>query len=105
MTEAEAKTKWCPFARTVETGPNGTTCARNRVAKVDENFDNAVTYADTLVGVRCIASACMAWRTRHQWLDNAQQHPDWVSYAPYGFEPGQGQERDDGYCGLAGAPQ
>lgn len=52
----------------------------------------------------CIASACMAWRVRHQWLDNAQQEPEWVSYAPYAFEPGPGQERDDGYCGLAGAP-
>jgi hypothetical protein len=53
----------------------------------------------------CMASACMAWRTRHQWLDNAQQEPSWVSYAPYAFEPGPGQERDDGYCGIAGAPQ
>lgn len=53
----------------------------------------------------CIASACMAWRVRHQWFDNAQQEPDWVFYAPYGFEPGPGQERDDGYCGLVGEPR
>ncbi len=53
----------------------------------------------------CIASECMAWRTRHQWFDNAQQEPSWVQYSPYAFEPGPGQERDDGYCGLAGEPR
>lgn len=62
-------------------------------------------HADIEVENRCIASDCMAWRIRHQWLDNAQQEPGWVSYPPYAFEPGPGQERDDGYCGLAGAPQ
>lgn len=83
MTEEEAKTKVCHRVL-VETTPWG---------------ENA-----TGPGWRCIASDCMAWRTRHQWLDNAQQEPDWVNYAPYAFESGPGQERDDGYCGLAGAP-
>lgn len=90
MTEDEAKTKWCPFVRLhIEGRAPSFTVAPNREQR----------------GTHCIASACMAWRTRHQWLDNAQQNPDWVSYAPYAFEPGEGQERDDGYCGLAGAPQ
>lgn len=77
MTEDEAKTKWCPRSREPIGHPHG----------------------------RCIGSACMAWRTRHQWLDNAQEEPVWVSYHPYAFTPGPGQERDDGYCGVVGEPQ
>lgn len=99
MTEDEAKTKWCPFVRLAahyDSQAAGT--AGNRWS-TDDDVSGAKGLA-----VACIASACMAWRTRHQWLDNAQQEPDWVSYAPYAFEPGPGQERDDGFCGLAGAP-
>lgn len=53
---------------------------------------------------KCIGANCMAWRARHQWLDNAQQSPRWVDYEPYAFTSGDGQERDAGYCGLAGKP-
>jgi len=83
VTEDEAKTKACFKAAT---------------------FGGSQQLADG-PGPNCIGAACMAWRVRHQWLDNAQQEPDWVSYLPYGFEPGPGQERDDGYCGLAGPVQ
>ena len=79
VTEEEATNKLCCGPRAVEDRSDGSTR-------------------------RCVGSECMAWRTRHQWLDNAQQQPDWVSYAPYAFEPGPGQERDDGFCGLAGSP-
>lgn len=90
MTEEEAKTKWCFAAVASHTDPR-------------RGFEDAASpYPKTFA---CLASDCMAWRTRHQWLDNAQQEPDWVSYAPYAFEPGPGQERDDGYCGLAGEPR
>lgn len=89
MTEEEAKTKWCPHARETMDHGHG---AANR------------DYSGKPIS-KCLGSTCMAWRTRHQWLDNAQQRPDWVSYEPYAFEPGPGQERDYGYCGLAGAPQ
>jgi hypothetical protein len=82
MTEDEAKTKACPYAAT---------------------FGASQQLADG-PGPHCVGSACMAWRERHQWFDNAQQEPSWVSYYPYAFEPGPGQERDDGFCGLAGSP-
>jgi hypothetical protein len=87
MTEDEAKTKAC-------CGPPAVAAAA---------YYRAGVACDA--PMHCIASACMAWRVRHQWLDNAQQEPSWVTYAPYAFEPGPGQERDHGFCGLAGDPR
>jgi hypothetical protein len=95
MTEDEAKTKWCPFARQVGT-------IDNAVGSPQNGFSGN-RFPDDRVSL-CLGSACMAWRVRHQWFDNAQQDPSWVDYAPYAFEPGEGQERDDGFCGLAGRP-
>jgi hypothetical protein len=46
MLESKAKTKWCPFARSL---PSGSTAAVNRTPK------------GAPVG-RCLASDCMAWR-------------------------------------------
>ena len=93
MTEDEAKLKWCHAFTASHTDPR----ARAQIDGDKEAPAGGFIHA-------CIASSCMAWRVRHQWLDNAQQKPDWVSYAPYAFEPGLGQERDDGYCGLSGEP-
>lgn len=82
MTEDEAKTKWCPFARHAN-GSGGV--GVNRV-----NWDREYPYAN------CIASACMAWR--------------WSS-APIqviGNDATGALTREDlpggGYCGLAGRP-
>ena len=93
MTEDEAKTKWCPFVRL--TASAGEWHVNRPPGSAPDNPGDYM----------CVGSACMAWRVRHQWLDNAQQEPGWVTYPPYAFEPGPGQERDDGYCGLAGALQ
>lgn len=87
MTEEQAKTKWCPFARTVEQWPEGPTYPRNRVAD-GEKLD---TSAQKLVGCQCIGSACMAWR----WDSVGMQY----AHAGYG-----GREPGNGHCGLAGAP-
>lgn len=46
MTEDEAKTKWCPFARTY------TGCGPSNRGPQGELDDNAL----------CVASECMAWR-------------------------------------------
>lgn len=100
MTEDEAKQRWCPFARDSNTGGN-----RLRYGAGADDAPPPEYGSEAAAEFPCIASACMAWRTRQQWFDNAQEEPMWVSYPPYAFEPGPGQEREDGFCGLAGAPQ
>lgn len=88
MTEDEAKTKWCPFAKPSET--------------------SALRYVDASRPQHslCIGSACMAWR----WLP-----PLW-EFRSYGggtyTEPkevnGYGVEGTplprEGFCGFAGPP-
>lgn len=105
MTEEEAKTKWCPFARTktlkFSTDDGG-------VASANRDFDGLpIDHLHT-----CMASACMAWR-RQFWSaeDRARMIVDrqklkgdtrdaalsWVNQLE--------EEAAEGYCGLAGAPQ
>jgi hypothetical protein len=78
MTEDEAKLRWCPFSRvagfTIEPSYNR---EMNGIAKNSE----------------CLASACMAWRTRPI---SSRMNP------PGG--PDQRSTVMDGYCGLAGQP-
>ena len=94
MGEDQAKTKWCFAFTASHTDP------RVRQWRSPEDEESPVGSGAFIH--HCIGSECMAWRIRHQWLDNSQQEPDWVNYAPYAFTPGPDQERDDGYCGLAG---
>lgn len=61
LTEEEAKTKWCPFARFAF--PNGSSANRDDHPRCQEH-------------TRCIASACMAWRN---------EHGDWSGKEPRGF--------------------
>lgn len=111
MTEDEAKTKWCPFARVafVRREPEGEGWRTNsgepvwnvaRVSKGGAEFREP-----------CVASACMAWRTRHMpkehraamFRDERRLHPaltdDQLWSRVNSFD------LPDGYCGLAGAPQ
>jgi hypothetical protein len=81
VTEEEAKTKWCPFARKW--------CPFAQPGSVDR-------------GATCLASACMAWREAGQQkfrdattgrltdLDTAG-NGTWITVG--------------GFCGLAGVPQ
>ena len=73
MTEEEAKTKWCPF---------------DPRAPSPERTD------------RCIASACMAWRTRP-----IRSHEQDVMRDGTAVNPPTNSVTLDGFCGLAGAPQ
>lgn len=76
MTEQEAKTKWCPFARVLDWAVEAPSmrepaqmmfAATNRYLAPNNDMPT------------CIGSACMAFR--------------WDDY-----------EQTDGYCGLAGRP-
>ena len=78
LTESEAKTKWCPFARL----PHGL----NRVGGA--SLDDGPMIA---ASVCCIASQCMAWR----W--DGYRHDNGV----FSAQTEKHQERV-GHCGLAG---
>lgn len=80
MTEDEAKTKWCPFARTVtvtdgEVVP-GTSGNRHHYESDIVSYDHPNN---------CIASECMAWR--------------WD--AGENVSNPNPKNTDQGYCGLA----
>lgn len=79
MTEEEAKTKWCPFARSVFLARNE--CSGNRFISGDSNGNN-VEIVKNAPSCRCIGSECMAWRVCENRLSS-------ISH---------------GYCGLAGKP-
>lgn len=75
LTEAEAKTKWCPFAR-ITLQHDGTNVSWNRICTDDDKLS-------LTEHVRCIASECMAWR----WEGGNPPAPNHYKH---------------GYCGLAG---
>lgn len=88
MTEDEAKTKWCAFARIDVT-------AANR-PNPGPKFDLSGGWPP------CIASACMAWRKQRVLIDRATNEPAVPGISPIG----QLEERYSahGFCGLAGQP-
>lgn len=84
MTEEEAKTKWCPFVRHLETVDiDGSVQATNRP---QGNARPAPSGKTT-----CIGSSCIAWR----WDKAANRIKNPGSVLAGGA---------DGYCGLAGKP-
>lgn len=108
MTEAEAKTKWCPHARVVAASKTQAFGAANRAAIMrDERRPDDIEINYSPEHSRCIASACMAWR----WNPTADQ----VKAVREAFEThiqdavrlARAEQRPavDGYCGLAGAPR
>lgn len=99
MTEAQAKERWCPFARSLAIGG-----AANAVAAV-----NIATVKGEEYRPPCIASACMAWRwDNKQGLFNLTeghwQEPGTV-YADSDVMQERIRHADPkvGRCGLAGA--
>lgn len=89
MTEEEAKTKWCPFARVggpMQSEAEGT--SYNRWHGSDGT--TAAMLAENHITL-CIGSACMAFR----WSNGAYPLPN---------DPPSISERYTGYCGLAGRP-
>ncbi len=93
LTEEDAKTKWCPFSRTMvwrnSLGGSSAT-AVNRWA--DEDGPALPT------ACICLGSGCMAWRWKREFVfkaDGVQVHlVDEVVEPPI-----------HGYCGLAGRPE
>ena len=94
LTEAEAKTNWCPMVRQSATFTDGYGLSYNRSAM-------EATYP-----CRCIASECMMWR----WA--MKRNPDWKpthSMMATGYDTHPDDQvhthivdTERGYCGLAG---
>jgi hypothetical protein len=118
MTEEEAKTKWCPFARVIALTENGREHhAGNRVR---EHNDGGISFRDDFNprSARCIGSACMAWRWLHkecrvEYSGNAEKSMLQAAVSTNRImrkERGKMPGYDDlvldgiGYCGLAGKP-
>lgn len=80
MTEEEAKTKWCPFARVV--GSLGEIEGAADLHIVTGNRNNPNGNGPTELP-KCLGSGCMAWR--HTFNDALSKIKD-------------------GHCGLAGKP-
>lgn len=90
MTESEAKTKWCPFARAVFGRLVGENVYFDAPSPAFNRY--ALNSGERRVppGAVCMGSACMAWR--------------WESGFPLPDDPPAISERYQGYCGLAGKP-
>lgn len=107
MTEDEAKTKWCPFARVEGDEGDGLPASNRNARPKGEQGAPAFTFPASL----CIASACMAWRTRHMsevqrgamFREERRLHPEMT--ADQLWSRVNSYDHPDGYCGLAGSPQ
>lgn len=80
MTEAEAKTKWCPFGRgmTFKDNPRETATGFNIGLNTDTREQIPITM--------CLGSECMAWRTYEEYRGDTNDTDTKV------------------YCGLVGKP-
>jgi hypothetical protein len=118
MTEDEAKTKWCPFARTLDWSHADQVRDQPVSASVNREIGNYDKTGNETVRIsgrhRCIASACMAWRTEPRagpHLLHKSVRAEWESagWITDGVENSAGQltfnRSASGFCGLAGAPQ
>ena len=107
MTEQEAKTKWCPFARvTWQTDATSWNRVQDGAGNVDEGTGNAC---------KCLGSDCMAWRAtkgdeeplieavRRYRNENGASLKDAKEYVETHPEYRRGTP-DGGFCGLAGKP-
>lgn len=94
MTEDEAKTKWCPFARQMVSLDNTVTGSPNEIASANRFHKGKVTL--------CLGSGCMAWRRQTVMIDRATGEPAIPGVTAIGAL----EERYSahGFCGLAGQP-
>lgn len=115
MTEDEAKTKWCPFARVLTADARDHYPAANRAAMVE---GGQFTMNTNPVHSRCIGSDCMAWRwseppvrkwrvtkadgsTEEDWGWDPMTHPEKDRCGVVASEETTANRK--GYCGLVRA--
>lgn len=93
ITEKDASTKWCPFARVLlpinQAGNRIGTFHKTLTEERDRKH-----YEQQEADCNCLGSRCMAWR----WIENPSEPvPD--NYGGVRFGNGTG------YCALAGRPE
>lgn len=109
MTEEEARTKWCPFAksRVVE-------CVNS-----DGDTETSCIQKGGKLTVSCIGSACMAWRWDQSRIgrndagltkieairEYRAEHRSDLQTAKEAVERAWSEPKTVGYCGLAGEPK
>ena len=108
MTEDEAKTKWCPFVRVRGNSDENDPGSWNRLDATNAKNDTLEfrVGADMTI-VRCIGSACMAWRWEKAITNKVE-----IQRVVQMMQVGSGYHQIDpefantehGYCGLAGKP-
>jgi hypothetical protein len=84
MTEAEAKKKWCPFARTIQTRSG----FHKEIVPVANRDENGRFEASS-----CLGSECAAWRWRPS-PEEAEANKNTFSVTDTHIA--------EGFCGLAG---
>jgi hypothetical protein len=95
LTEAEAKTKWCPHVRYLsvfrdEDGKRETAGCFNR-GYDDTGLDRSL----------CIGDACMMWRWHEPWTSSTEEGVGGDLVLRLARKPGEPKR---GFCGLAGRP-
>lgn len=101
LTEEEAKTKWCPFARVV-----GVFAAGNEPAVPGHNrtvfsSKGSAVEQKSPAPASCIASGCMAWRWSFIFVnaDGMEINADTLGMFAECTKEGAARK---GFCGLAG---
>jgi hypothetical protein len=93
MTEEEAKTKWCPFARTLGTLTRHHAETESERVVSSGSANRGYQMGGALHNCMCIGSACMAFRDKGPEGEITQTQVGAVTSIPR-----------YGYCGLAGKP-
>lgn len=103
ITEAEAKTRWCPFARIVGAIDHIIPDDQAAFNRIHNRGEGQIPPSSL-----CIGSACMAWRQGHKrntdWKASDHNYVQAWPKHPDDKEPQYIADPDHGFCGLACRP-
>lgn len=97
MTEDEAKTKWCPFARQLGILRASVASGKEDAIVAQGTQNRGYTMGGALSNCMCLGAGCMAWRFRESLEFRAKADAEF-------HKSGMRLASTEGYCGLAGTP-
>lgn len=108
MTEQDAKTKWCPFARHTAIAARREDGTPTTIVNVNRDPDHFME--GNLAGapvMNCIASSCMAWREVVETAVYSKSNGARVLPGHIVLRDSTEKRREvvGGFCGLAGRPE